>query len=59
MRTSWHAATTAEALAATQFARSGWDVWVQCGADQPEYDLVAMDGEDVLKVSIKGSKDGA
>lgn len=58
MKTSWQVATAAEAFAAAQFARCGWDVSVQYGANQPEYDLVAVDGERVLKVSVKGSKDG-
>ena len=58
MKTSWQVATAAEAFAAAQFARLGWDVSVQYGANQPEYDLVAVDGNRVLKVSVKGSKDG-
>ena len=31
---------------------------MQYGANQPEYDLVAVDSDRVLKVSVKGSKDG-
>lgn len=58
MKSSWQVATAAEAIAAAQFARCGWDVSVQYGANQPEYDLVAVDGDNVLKVSVKGSKDG-
>lgn len=58
MKSSWQVATAAEAFAAAQFARCGWDVSVQYGANQPEYDLVAIDGERVLKVSVKGSRDG-
>jgi len=58
VKTSWQVATAAEAFAAAQFARYGWDVSVQYGANQPEYDLVAVDGERVLKVSVKGSQDG-
>ena len=58
MKTSWQVATAAEAFAAAQFARCGWDVSVQYGANQPEYDLVAVNGDRVLKVSVKGSKDG-
>jgi Holliday junction resolvase-like predicted endonuclease len=58
MKTSWQVATAAEAFAAAQFARCGWDISVQYGANQPEYDLVAVDGERILKVSVKGSKDG-
>lgn len=56
--TSWQVATAAEAFAAAQFARCGWDVSVQYGANQPEYDLVAVDGDRILKVSVKGSQDG-
>ena len=59
MRNSWHVATAAEAFAAGQLARCGWDVSVQYGANQPEYDLVAVNQDQVLKISVKGSKDGA
>jgi len=55
---SWHVATAAEAIAAAQFARCGWDVSVQYGANQPEYDLIVAKKEKVLKVSVKGSQDG-
>ena len=58
MKTSWQVATAAEAFASAQFARCGWDVSVQYGANQPEYDLVAVDGDRMLKISVKGSKDG-
>lgn len=58
MKSSWQVATAAEAFAAAQFARCGWDVSVQYGANQPEYDLVAVDGDRMLKVSVKGSRDG-
>jgi hypothetical protein len=57
-RSSWHVAVAAEAIAAAQFARCGFDVSVQYGADQPEYDLVVAKGESLLKVSVKGSQDG-
>lgn len=55
---SWQVATAAEAIAAAQFARLGFDVSVQYGANQPEYDLVVVDGPSLLKVSVKGSADG-
>jgi Holliday junction resolvase-like predicted endonuclease len=58
VKSSWQVATAAEAFAAAQFARCGWDVSVQYGANQPEYDLVVVDGERTLKISVKGSKDG-
>jgi hypothetical protein len=57
--TSWHVAVAAEAIAAAQFARLGFDVSVQYGADQPEYDLVVAKQERMLKVSVKGSQDGS
>lgn len=55
---SWHVATAAEAFVAAQFARFGYDVSVQYGANQPEYDLMIAEGERMLKVSVKGSQDG-
>lgn len=48
----------AEAAAAALFARIGYDVSVQYGANQPEYDLIVANGERLLKVSVKGSQDG-
>lgn len=55
----WHVAIAAEAIAAAQFARCGCDVLVQYGANQPEYDLVVTKGDRMMKVSVKGSQDGA
>lgn len=48
----------AEAYAASLLARSGYDVSVQYGANQPEYDLVAVKDDRILLVSVKGSQDG-
>ena len=52
-------ATAAEAFAAAQFARFGYDVSVQYGATQPECDLIISEGGRMLKVSVKGSADGS
>ena len=57
--TSWHVGVAAEAFAAAQFARYAYDVSVQYGANQPEYDLIAVSGEKMLKISVKGSQDGS
>lgn len=57
--TSWHVGVAAEAFAAAQLARLTYDVSVQYGANQPEYDLIAVDGDKMLKISVKGSKDGS
>lgn len=56
--TSWHIGIAAEAFAASLSARLGYDVSVQYGANQPEYDLIITKGEKMLKVSVKGSQDG-
>lgn len=56
---SWHVGVAAEAFAAALFARCGLDVSIQYGADQPEYDLIVAREEKMLKVSVKGSKDGS
>ena len=50
--TSWHVGVAAEAFAAAQFARLTYDVSVQYGANQPEYDLIAVDGDRMLKNSV-------
>lgn len=56
---SFHIGVAAEAIAAAQFARCGFDVSIQYGANQPEYDLMVVAGERMMKVSVKGSQDGA
>lgn len=55
----FHVSVAAEAIAAGQFARCGYDISVQYGANQPEYDLVVTRGERLMKVSVKGSQDGS
>lgn len=48
----------AESYAACLLAQAGYDVLVQYGANQPQYDLVAVKGERFLPISVKGSQDG-
>ena len=55
---SHHIGVAAEAFAAGQFARCGFDVSVQYGANQPEYDLMVAREATLLKISVKGSQDG-
>lgn len=57
--TSHQIGVAAEACTAMLFARLGYDVSVQYGANQPEYDLIAARGEKMLKISVKGSQDGS
>ena len=54
----WHVNVAAEAFAAALFARYGFDVSVQYGANQPEYDLIIAHGDKILKVDVKGSQTG-
>jgi hypothetical protein len=56
--TPWHVSVAAESITAALFAQSGYDVSVQYGANQPEYDLMVAKGERLLKISVKGSQDG-
>jgi hypothetical protein len=55
----WHVSVAAEAIGAALFARCGYDVSVQYGPNQPEYDLMVAKGERMFKVSVKGSQDGS
>jgi hypothetical protein len=59
--TSRHIGVAAEAIAAAQFARVGFDISVQYGANQREYDLAVIRGDMMLKVtavrlSVGGSR---
>ena len=56
---SWQIAVAAQGIAAAQFARSGFDVSVQYGADKPNYDLVVARADNLLKVSVQGNEDGS
>jgi len=55
----WHVGIAAEAISAAQFARYGYDISVQYGANQPEYDLIIAKDKKLLKISVKGSQDGS
>ncbi len=56
---SWHVSVAAEAYAAALFAQCGYDVSVQYGANQPEYDIIIVKANQMLKISVKGSQDGS
>ncbi|HEY1986851.1 MAG TPA: hypothetical protein VGG85_15650 [Terracidiphilus sp.] len=55
---SWPIAVGAAGIAAAQFARCGFDVLAQTGADKPWYDLVVTKGTNLLKLAVKASDDG-
>ncbi len=48
----------AEAHTTCLLAQAGYDVLVQYGAHQPDYDLVAVKEKRMLLISVKGSQDG-
>jgi hypothetical protein len=48
----------AESYSTCLLAQSGYDVFVQYGAHQQHYDLVALKGERTIRISVKGSQDG-
>ena len=56
--TSRQCEIAAESYTACLLAQSGYDVLVQYGANQPDYDLVAVKRKRILKISVKGSQDG-
>lgn len=47
----------AESYTACLLARSGYDVLVQYGANQPHYDFVAVKDKRIIPISVKGSQD--
>jgi hypothetical protein len=55
---SWQIGLSAEGIAAAQFARCGFDVSIQYGADKPAHDMVVTKAGSLLKVVVKGSQDG-
>jgi hypothetical protein len=54
-----HIGIAAEAFCAGQFSRCGYDILVQYGANQPEYDLAVVKKAKILKISVKGSQKDA
>lgn len=46
----------AESLVASMLSQAGYDVFVQYGANQPGYDLVAIKADRILRVSVKGTQ---
>jgi len=55
---SWQIGLSAEGIAAAQFARCGFDVSIQYGADKPAHDMVVTKAGALLKVVVKSSEDG-
>jgi hypothetical protein len=49
----------AESYVTCLLAQSAYDVFVQYGAHQQDFDLVATKDERTLRISVKGTQDGA
>jgi hypothetical protein len=56
--TSRQCEVAAESYSTCLLAQSGYDVFVQYGARQEDFDLVATKGERTLRISVKGTQDG-
>ena len=56
--TSYQVGVAAEAFASALFARCGFHVSVQYGANQPGYDLIVEKEKKAFLISVKGSQDG-
>ncbi len=56
--TSRQCEIAAESYSACLLSQSGYHVLVQYGANQPDYDLVAVKDKRIFRISVKGSQDG-
>jgi hypothetical protein len=57
--TPYQVNVAAEAFTAVFMSQAGYDVAMQYGTTQPNWDILATKGERVLKLQVKGSQDGA
>ncbi|UJB19192.1 MULTISPECIES: hypothetical protein [Lysobacter] len=56
--TPYQVNVAAEAFAAVALSQAGYDVAMQYGTTQPDWDILATKGLRTLKVQVKGSQDG-
>lgn len=56
--TKYQVNVAAEAFAATAMSQAGYDVAMQYGTTQPDWDILATKGNRTLKLQVKGSQDG-
>ncbi|MDX6447265.1 MAG: hypothetical protein QOH71_4339 [Blastocatellia bacterium] len=56
--TQYQVNVAAEAFAAVVMSHAGYDVAMQYGTTQPDWDILATKGTRILKISVKGSQDG-
>jgi hypothetical protein len=56
--TPYQVNVAAEAFTAVVMSQAGYDVALQYGTTQPDWDILATKGERILKLQVKGSQDG-
>jgi hypothetical protein len=56
--TPYQVNVAAEAFAALAMSQAGYDVAMQYGTTQPDWDILATKGMRLLKLQVKGSQDG-
>ena len=56
--TPYQVNVAAEAFAATALSQAGYDVAMQYGTTQPDWDILTTKGIRTLKIQVKGSQDG-
>lgn len=56
--TPYQVNVAAEAFVATALSQAGYDVAMQYGTTQPDWDILATKGTRTLKIQVKGSQDG-
>ena len=56
--TPYQVNVAAEAFAAVAMSQAGYDVAMQYGTTQPDWDILATKGVRTLKLQVKGSQDG-
>lgn len=57
--TKYQVNVAAEAFVVVALSQCGYDVAMQYGTTQPDWDILATKGGRTLKVQVKGSQDGA
>lgn len=57
--TKYQVNVAAEAHAAVVLSQAGYDVAMQYGTTQPDWDLLATKGEWTLRIQVKGSQNGS
>ncbi len=58
MMTPYQVNVATEAFCAVVMSQAGYDVAMQYGTTQPDWDILATKGDRTIKLQVKGSQDG-